>query len=91
MAESFGQRLQERSADLGPLCVGIDPSAAALESWGRTNHVEGLEFFSLALLEASIGTAVAIKPQIAYFERFGAAGYVAVSYTHLTLPTNREV
>ena len=23
MAESFGQRLQERSADLGPLCVGI--------------------------------------------------------------------
>jgi len=75
MVESFGQRLQERSADLGPLCVGIDPSAAALEAWGRSDHVEGLEFFSLAILEASIGTAVAIKPQVAYFERFGSAGY----------------
>jgi orotidine-5'-phosphate decarboxylase len=78
MVESFGQRLQERSADLGPLCVGIDPSVSALQAWGRVDHVEGLEFFSLALLEASIGTAVAIKPQVAYFERFGAAGYVVL-------------
>jgi orotidine-5'-phosphate decarboxylase len=75
MAESFGQRLQERIRDLGPLCVGIDPSTSLLTSWGRPDSVEGLEFASLALLEASIGSAAAIKPQVAYFERFGSSGY----------------
>jgi len=75
MAESFGQRLQERIRALGPLCVGVDPSRALLGAWGRPDSVEGLEFFALAVLEASIGSAAAIKPQVAYFERFGAAGY----------------
>ena len=75
MAETFGQRLQERIRALGPLCVGIDPSASLLASWGRPDSVEGLEFMSLAILEASIGSAAAIKPQVAYFERFAAAGY----------------
>ena len=75
MADSFGQRLLDRAADLGPLCVGIDPSCTLLTQWDRNDNADGLEFFSLAVLEAAIGTAVAIKPQIAYFERFGAAGY----------------
>jgi orotidine-5'-phosphate decarboxylase len=75
MVESFGQRLQERIRALGPLCVGIDPSSSLLTSWGRPDSVEGLEFMSLALLEASIGSAAAIKPQVAYFERFGSPGY----------------
>ncbi|MHB1088134.1 MAG: orotidine-5'-phosphate decarboxylase [Acidimicrobiales bacterium] len=75
MIESFGVRLQERIRDLGPLCVGIDPSAALLEKWGRSNTVDGLEFFSLAVLEAAIDTAAAVKPQVSYFERFGSEGY----------------
>jgi orotidine-5'-phosphate decarboxylase len=75
MVETFGQRLQERIRALGPLCVGIDPSSALLTEWGRPDTVEGLEFMALAVLEASIGSAAAVKPQVAYFERFGAAGY----------------
>jgi orotidine-5'-phosphate decarboxylase len=75
MAESFGERLQERIRALGPLCVGIDPSASLLAQWERPDSVEGLEFFSLAVLEAATGSAAAIKPQVAYFERFGSAGY----------------
>lgn len=75
MVESFGARLQERIRALGPLCVGIDPSRQLLEAWDRPDSVEGLEFFSLAVLEAVLGTAAAIKPQVAYFERFGSAGY----------------
>jgi orotidine-5'-phosphate decarboxylase len=78
MAETFGQRLQERIRALGPLCVGIDPSSTLLREWDRSDTVEGLEFFSLALLEASVGVAAAIKPQVAYFERFGSAGYRAL-------------
>ena len=75
MNESFGVRLQERIRDLGPLCVGIDPSGTLLESWGRSDTVDGLEFFALAVLEAVIDTAAVVKPQVSYFERFGAEGY----------------
>jgi orotidine-5'-phosphate decarboxylase len=78
MAETFGQRLQERIRDRGPLCVGIDPSAASLAAWERPNSVEGLEFFALALVEAASGVAAAIKPQVAYFERFGSAGFAVL-------------
>jgi len=76
MAETFGQRLQQRVQEFGPLCVGIDPSKTLLESWGRDDAIEGLEFFALSVLEAALGNAAVIKPQVAYFERFGAAGYV---------------
>ncbi len=75
MVDTFGDRLRERITDFGPLCVGIDPSHRQLTSWERGDDVSGLEFFSLAMLEASAGVAAAIKPQVAYFERFGSAGY----------------
>jgi orotidine-5'-phosphate decarboxylase len=75
MDETFGVRLRERIRALGPLCVGIDPSRALLESWERSDTVEGLEFFARAVLDAVVGTAAAIKPQVAFFERFGSDGY----------------
>jgi orotidine-5'-phosphate decarboxylase len=73
--ETFGERLREHIRELGPLCVGVDPSAELLSTWERTDTVEGLEFFALAVLEAVIGVAVAIKPQVAFFERFGSNGF----------------
>jgi orotidine-5'-phosphate decarboxylase len=75
MADSFGTRLQERIRALGPLCVGIDPSRQVLESWDRPDSVEGLEFCALAVLEAVVGVAAVIKPQVSFFERFGSQGY----------------
>jgi orotidine-5'-phosphate decarboxylase len=75
MAETFGVRLQERLRELGPLCVGVDPSSGLLDAWNRPDSVEGLEFCALAVLEAVTGVAAAIKPQVAFFERFGSAGY----------------
>ena len=75
MAETFGDRLQTRVRELGPLCVGVDPSRELLGAWEREDRPEGLEFFALTVLEASLGVAVALKPQVAYFERFGSAGY----------------
>jgi orotidine-5'-phosphate decarboxylase len=78
MAEGFGERLHERIRALGPLCVGVDPSPSSLETWERPDTPEGLEFFALALLEASAGNAAAIKPQVAYFERFGSRGYAVL-------------
>ena len=75
MDETFGVRLRERIRALGPLCVGVDPSRELLESWDRGDTVEGMEFFVRAALEAVVGTAAAIKPQVAFFERFGSEGY----------------
>lgn len=75
MVESFGERLRTQIEDRGPLCVGVDPSDVVVEQWGRYDDVEGLEFVALSVVEAAIDTAVAIKPQVAFFERFGSAGY----------------
>jgi orotidine-5'-phosphate decarboxylase len=74
MRDPFGLRLQERVRALGPLCVGVDPSSLLLNEWDRSDSVEGVEFASLAILEAVLGVAAAIKPQVAFFERFGSNG-----------------
>jgi orotidine-5'-phosphate decarboxylase len=75
MAESFGARLTERLRELGPLCAGVDPSRELLARWGYSDNVDSLEFFALSVLDAVNGVVSAIKPQVAYFERFGSPGY----------------
>ena len=75
MVETFGARLATRVGERGALCVGVDPSARLLESWGRADSVEGVEFAARALVEAVADVATAVKVQVAYFERFAAAGY----------------
>jgi orotidine-5'-phosphate decarboxylase len=75
MAETFGARLHDRIRELGPLCVGIDPSRELLLRWDRPDTPESLEFFALTVLEAVTGVVAAIKPQVAFFERMGSAGF----------------
>ncbi|GAB3393578.1 orotidine-5'-phosphate decarboxylase [Micromonospora halotolerans] len=72
--ETFGARLHRAVAERGPLCVGIDPHPGLLARWGLTDDVEGLDRFCRTVVEA-IGDRVAVvKPQSAFFERFGARG-----------------
>ena len=61
-------------ADLGPLCVGIDPHPALLRDWGLEDSPEGLRRFSHMALQAVGPVAAAIKPQVALYERHGSAG-----------------
>jgi orotidine-5'-phosphate decarboxylase len=58
----------------GPLCAGIDPHPGLLAAWGLPDSVEGLERFSLTAAEALGPAVAAIKPQSAFFERFGSRG-----------------
>jgi len=58
----------------GPLCAGIDPHPALMDQWGLTDSVFGLEKFAMTAVEALAGTAAAIKPQSAFFERHGSEG-----------------
>ena len=71
---TFGQRLGAAVAARGPLVVGIDPHLPLLGSWGLPADVSGLERFSRTVV-AAVGDRVAlVKPQSAFFERFGSAG-----------------
>ena len=71
---TFGARLRAAMDVRGPLCVGIDPHAALLGGWGLPDSVAGLERFALGAAEALAPSVAAIKPQSAFFERFGSRG-----------------
>ncbi|MHC0428715.1 orotidine-5'-phosphate decarboxylase [Streptomyces sp. O3] len=72
--EPFGARLRRAMDERGPLCVGIDPHAALLESWGLNDDIQGLERFSRTVVEALADRVAVLKPQSAFFERFGSRG-----------------
>jgi orotidine-5'-phosphate decarboxylase len=77
-ALSFGDRVALAVAATGPLCVGIDPSPALLAGWGLEDGPDGLRAFGRACVEALAGAVPVVKPQVAFFERHGAAGMSAL-------------
>ncbi|MDQ8703240.1 orotidine-5'-phosphate decarboxylase [Streptomyces sp. LHD-70] len=79
--EPFGARLRRAMDERGPLCVGIDPHAALLDSWGLPDSVDGLERFSRTVVEALGETVAVFKPQSAFFERFGSRGVAVLEQT----------
>jgi orotidine-5'-phosphate decarboxylase len=83
----FGKRLRDAMDDRGPLCAGIDPHPGLLEAWGLTDSVEGLEKFALAAAEALGPVVAAVKPQSAFFERFGSRG---IAVLERVVETSRE-
>ncbi|MEU9406464.1 orotidine-5'-phosphate decarboxylase [Streptomyces sp. NPDC048281] len=72
--EPFGARLRRVMDERGPLCVGIDPHASLLTEWGLNDDVAGLERFSRTVVEAVADRVAVMKPQSAFFERFGSRG-----------------
>ncbi len=74
MSQAFGARLQDAMTTHGPLCAGIDPHRALVESWGLSYDLAGLERFALTCVEAFAGRVAAVKPQSAFFEVFGSRG-----------------
>ena len=78
MTQSFGARLRATIDRVGPLCVGIDPHAGLLDQWGLSQDADGLRSFGLAVVDAAAGRAGVVKPQVAFFERFGSRGFAAL-------------
>ena len=76
--EPFGVRLACAMAERGPLCVGIDPHPSLLDAWGLPDTAQGLETFSLRVLEAAAGRAATVKPQVALYEAYGSAGFAVL-------------
>ncbi|ORV65066.1 Orotidine 5'-phosphate decarboxylase [Mycobacterium europaeum] len=76
----FGVRLAEAKGRRGPLCVGIDPHPELLRAWDLPVSAEGLAAFCDICVEAFSGFAV-VKPQVAFFEPYGAAGFAVLERT----------
>ena len=72
--QPFGARLHAATAARGPLCAGIDPHSALLHEWGLDDDVAGLERFALSAVEGLAPHVSVVKPQSAFYERFGSRG-----------------
>ncbi|MFF2655438.1 orotidine-5'-phosphate decarboxylase [Streptomyces sp. NPDC058045] len=79
--EPFGARLRRAMDTRGPLCVGIDPHAALLTDWGVGDGLAGLERFSRTVVEALAERVAVLKPQSAFYERFGSRGVAVLERT----------
>jgi len=78
VADGFAVRLQQVVAQRGRLCVGIDPHEALLRAWGLPATASGAREFGLRVVDAAAGRVGVVKPQVAFFERYGATGYGAL-------------
>ena len=75
---SFGERLSATFVSRGHLCLGIDPHPFLLDAWGLSATPDGILDFSLRAVEAAASTVGIVKPQVAFFERHGSAGYAVL-------------
>jgi orotidine-5'-phosphate decarboxylase len=82
---TFGQRLRAAVDAHGPLCAGIDPHRALVESWGLGYDADGLARFTDACVEAFAGQVGVVKPQSAFFEVFGSRGVAVLERAVLAL------
>jgi len=76
----FGARLADAVSRRGPLCLGIDPNPELLQAWGLPVSPDGLAAFCETCVQAFADFAV-VKPQVAFFETYGAAGYAVLERT----------
>lgn len=84
----FFSRLEERARQSDSLlCVGLDPHLAELPS----PNVEAARAFCMRLVEATADLAAAYKPNMAFFEVFGAEGLRLLGEIVAALPAGTPV
>jgi orotidine-5'-phosphate decarboxylase len=76
----FGGQLADAVSRRGPLCPGIDPHKELLRAWGLPTDGNGLAKFCDVCIAAFADFAV-VKPQVAFFEAFGAEGFAVLERT----------
>jgi orotidine 5'-phosphate decarboxylase subfamily 2 len=91
VTDTYLERLAARTRTTGTvLCLGLDPDPAMLPR-GFPRDVAGIERFAGLLLEAALGCASAVKPNIAFFEAFGSAGIAALERVRAMIPSDVPV
>ena len=76
----FGTRLADAIATRGPLCLGIDPHPELMAAWDLPASAVGLAPFCDVCVRAYSGFAI-VKPQVAFFEAYGSAGFAVLERT----------
>ena len=76
----FGARLADAVSRRGQLCLGIDPHPDLLRAWDLPVGPAGLAAFCEICVSA-YGDFAVVKPQVAFFEAYGAAGYAVLERT----------
>jgi len=88
---TYLERLAARSAATGTvLCLGIDPDPATMPA-GFGDDAASIERFALLLLDAALPYAAAVKPNLAFFEAYGAAGWAALERVRARVPADVPV
>lgn len=83
----FGARLAQARSSRGPLCLGIDPHPELLRAWELPATPDGLAAFCDICVDAYAGFAM-VKPQVAFFEAYGSAGFAVLERTTAALRAN---
>ncbi|SIR87683.1 orotidine-5'-phosphate decarboxylase [Williamsia sterculiae] len=76
---TFGARYRDAVGSRGRFCVGVDPHPELLTAWGLGVDADGVRRFADICVEAFAGTAAVVKPQVAFFEPFGADGFAVLA------------
>ncbi|MCL2481922.1 MAG: orotidine-5'-phosphate decarboxylase [Propionibacteriaceae bacterium] len=71
---TYFSRLSAQVAEVGALCVGIDPHPGVLDAWGVGQNLAGVEKVALGTVDALGDKVAAFKPQSAFFEQWGSGG-----------------
>lgn len=80
--QSFAARLASIAAATGSmLCLGLDPDNLA--------DAAAAERYCHQLLEATLDSVCAVKPNLAFFEQFGSAGYAVLERLRVAVPSDR--
>jgi orotidine-5'-phosphate decarboxylase len=88
---TYLERLAARSVAVGSvLCLGLDPDPSALPD-GFSPDLRGVEAFARLVLEAAGPHAAAVKPNLAFFEAFGADGLAALERLRAAIPDDLPV
>jgi orotidine-5'-phosphate decarboxylase len=88
---TYLDRLAARSAATGTvLCLGLDPVPTALPD-GFSQDIAGVEQFVELILEAALPFAAAVKPNLSFYEAFGAAGLAALDRLRARIPADVPV
>jgi orotidine-5'-phosphate decarboxylase len=75
----FAERWLALRAARSAFCLGLDPSAELMADWGLADDAAGLAAFCDAVMDAAGESVSVVKPQAAFFERFGAAGVAVLA------------
>jgi orotidine-5'-phosphate decarboxylase len=91
MQAGYLDRLAARSASVGSvLCLGLDPDPASLPA-GFSPDLAGIERFASLVLDAAVPFAAAVKPNLAFFEAYGAPGIAALERIRGRIPVDVPV